>query len=736
MLKIKTVSLIICAVIISLTILFALPVSTMAAGLPFSDNFDSGYANNWVTYGGTWSIANGQYTVGASAGSKAIARYTNFYDFILEADVSASTGGNAGLLFRENYPATGTDSYYGYYVGISPNSQQLVLGKAANNWTQIGIASATIAADTMYHIKVVAIGSNIQVFVSDMNTPKINATDSTYIAGSVGVRTCNADAKFDNVTVKEVFGDSFNSGSAGNWTPYGGTWTVANGQYNVDASAGAKATAENTSFSDLAYEADVTLATGGNAGVIFRASNPAVGADAYTGYYVGISLGTQQVIFGKANNNWTQIAVAAVTITANTQYHIKVIAQGTGIKVYVTDMNAPKISAVDSSYVSGTIGVRTYNSSAKFDNIVVTSIAPAAAIQSGAYYVIKPRCANGTEVLEVQDASTADGGNVREWADNGSAACQLWKVDDMGGGYYKLTNFYSGKVLEVAGSGMDTWTNVQQWSDTGGDNQRWRIEGQGDGYFKLTAKHSNLCLNVHGGLASSANVDQSPDNGTSAQRWQFIRISQPVTGTEVKIMPLGDSITKGTGLPNLPVLGGYRLPLWNSILARGKKVNFVGSSHDAYTTALGDNNHEGHPGWRIDQIDTKINTWMDAYQPKIVMLHIGTNDILQNYDVANAPARLSNLINNICAKLPAGGKLYVAKITPLANTDQNQMVNNYNAQIPGIVQSKQSEGKPVYMVDINSVVSVSDLPDGIHPNAKGYGNMAQAWYSAVINDLN
>src|SRR5215472_7541686 len=92
----------------------------------------------------------------------------------------------------------------------------------------------------------------------------------------------------------------------------------------------------------------------------------------------------------------------------------------------------------------------------------------------------------------------------------------------------------------------------------------------------------------------------------------------------VKVMPLGDSITDGFVVP-----GGYRNGLWQRFTAAGYKVDFVGSLSNG-PASLGDHDHEGHSGWRIDQIDANIVGWLNTQQPHTVLLHIGTNDVLQN----------------------------------------------------------------------------------------------------------
>ena len=161
----------------------------------------------------------------------------------------------------------------------------------------------------------------------------------------------------------------------------------------------------------------------------------------------------------------------------------------------------------------------------------------------------------------------------------------------------------------------------------------------------------------------------------------------------VRVMPLGDSITEGTQVP-----GGYRIGLWQRFSSAGYRVDFVGSQFNGPAT-LGDHDHEGHPGWRIDQIDASIVAWLQAYNPHTVLLHIGTNDILQNYNVSTAPSRLSTLIDHITATVPSA-EVFVAQIIPLANSAQESLVRTFNAAIPGIVASKVSAGKHVHLVDM------------------------------------
>ncbi|MCA1222342.1 SGNH/GDSL hydrolase family protein [Streptomyces sp. 8L] len=192
----------------------------------------------------------------------------------------------------------------------------------------------------------------------------------------------------------------------------------------------------------------------------------------------------------------------------------------------------------------------------------------------------------------------------------------------------------------------------------------------------------------------------------------------------VRIMPLGDSITDGY----TPYPGGYRVNLWQRLGAEGHRIDFVGSQFNG-PAALGDHDHEGHPGWRIDQLDANIVNWLGTSDPRTVLLHIGTNDINQNYDVANAPARLSTLIDHILQQKP-DVELFVAEIITEQGEPHATMVNTFNAAIPGIVASK---GPHVHLVDMHAALTEADLADGVHPKQEGYDKMAAVWDRALAS---
>ncbi len=196
----------------------------------------------------------------------------------------------------------------------------------------------------------------------------------------------------------------------------------------------------------------------------------------------------------------------------------------------------------------------------------------------------------------------------------------------------------------------------------------------------------------------------------------------------VKIMPLGDSLTDGFIVP-----GGYRTELWTRIQSGGYLVDFVGTRSGG-PDSLGDKDHEGYPGRLIEDVAAGVNNSLQTYRPDIVLLMIGVNDMIQNRDVGAAPARLSALIDQIIAQVPETVVL-VATLPPVADSEVNQRILQFNASIPEMVQSKFSRGDWVYLADLHDRVEISDLADGVHPNAAGYARLGQGWYQSLL-DLN
>jgi lysophospholipase L1-like esterase len=192
----------------------------------------------------------------------------------------------------------------------------------------------------------------------------------------------------------------------------------------------------------------------------------------------------------------------------------------------------------------------------------------------------------------------------------------------------------------------------------------------------------------------------------------------------IRVMPLGDSITDGDSIP-----GGYRIELSRALEATGTRIDFVGSLRNG-SPSLDDEDHEGHSGWRIDQIHAAVGVWIRTYQPDVVLLLIGTNDVWSHYRVATAPRRLGALVDRIHA-LRSATKIFVSTIPPFRNATLNRRAVEYNAAARRIVLARVERHRPVWFVDGGGTLTLAELADGVHPNASGYRKLAQAWYAAL-----
>jgi lysophospholipase L1-like esterase len=192
----------------------------------------------------------------------------------------------------------------------------------------------------------------------------------------------------------------------------------------------------------------------------------------------------------------------------------------------------------------------------------------------------------------------------------------------------------------------------------------------------------------------------------------------------LRILPLGDSITVGVGSPGK---NGWRADLQRRLRDAGVAADFVGSQSDG---TIGDLDHEGHGGWTIEQITRIVDQSLEQFQPDVVLLHAGTNNISRSDEPTAAAAKLSALIDRIQAQVP-DADIYVAKIVGTAVASEFAANRAYNALIPAVVQGK---GARVHLVD-QSTVSGLDIYDLHHPNGYGYRKMAYNWYSALRRTL-
>ncbi|MFJ4841029.1 family 43 glycosylhydrolase [Streptomyces sp. NPDC088746] len=211
----------------------------------------------------------------------------------------------------------------------------------------------------------------------------LSETDGNHRALAYDRIHFNEDGTIRPVTMKVK--DNFDDGNAVGWRTYGDAdWSPESGAYSATAASSGSAL-QDTNFSDLIYEADVTLRHGrGEAGLAFRVTQPGTGTEGFHGYYADIS--RNGLVLGKATGDErTPMAKAPLTGAVGKPHRVRIEAIGSSLKVYVDDMAEPKISTTDSGFTSGANGVRATMLSpktgtaapakalARFDNVSIRS---------------------------------------------------------------------------------------------------------------------------------------------------------------------------------------------------------------------------------------------------------------------------------------------------------------------------------------------------------------------------
>lgn len=255
---------------------------------------------------------------------------------------------------------------------------------------------------------------------------------------------------------------------------------------------------------------------------------------------------------------------------------------------------------------------------------------------------------------------------------------------------------------------------------------------------------------------------------------------EPVSAVSdpVKIIAMGDSITHGY----INGDNGYRKYFCYGLQQNGiTDFNMVGPNNNWTDSATYDWNgttitydpaHAGYSGYAIQKIGSRqglqetifdttyVNgdvsgNMMEAYQPDVIMLQIGTNDVL-DAQLTGIGDRLEELVDKLIPYVSGDGQvLYLASIPNIDAIERydwlgayewtygvsyksdpekfvatvQAAVDDYNTIVKNLVAKKQAEGAHIEFSDINSTIEISagDLEDGVHPSEQGYAKMGQYW---------
>jgi len=173
-----------------------------------------GSMQGWQPISGKWSEHSGViFNRNYGRGDMLIAQHSKGTDYRIAADVRfdllfpETEYGDAGLVIRTTDPEQGVDSYQGYYAGIRPNQQTIVLGRASYDWHELRseILVTPIAVGSWYRLELAVKGCKLKVTATpEGNGPptRIEYTDNHCLTdGVAGLRSFYAQASWRNVQI-------------------------------------------------------------------------------------------------------------------------------------------------------------------------------------------------------------------------------------------------------------------------------------------------------------------------------------------------------------------------------------------------------------------------------------------------------------------------------------------------------------------------------------------------------
>ena len=190
----------------------ALFVYRARGGKPDPDRYQT--MQGWQSISGRWNEHNGVFTnANYGRGDMLIAQHSEGANYTIAADIRfdllfpETHYGDAGLVIRTSNPEQGVDSYQGYYAGIRPDAQTIVLGRASYEWHELKAVplAAPASIGSWYHLILAAQNCHLTVTVMPLGSSAVTRLDyddpKCLTSGVAGLRSFYAQASWRNVRI-------------------------------------------------------------------------------------------------------------------------------------------------------------------------------------------------------------------------------------------------------------------------------------------------------------------------------------------------------------------------------------------------------------------------------------------------------------------------------------------------------------------------------------------------------
>lgn len=268
------------------------------------------------------------------------------------------------------------------------------------------------------------------------------------------------------------------------------------------------------------------------------------------------------------------------------------------------------------------------------------------------------------------------------------------------------------------------------------DNDGWGWENNASCIVQIASVAAGPATTVSAAVSAataecSILIQDDNNDGWGWENNQSCKFSEPTQ--PLKIMAVGDSITHGVRGQT-----SYRQPLDAQLTLSGCQFEFVGSQNGNLDQNGFNAAHESYSGHTADHFLTGHNdsagnnrgiaNSMEVFNPDVVMLHIGSNDMRLNQNIDNTLAEIDQIIS-IVHQQNSGAIVFVANLVPWYHPNIQSTVNTLGDKIEAYVA--QLSNPAVRLVDVRSgYTSEMMIFDRIHPNASGDAHIANAYFNA------
>jgi hypothetical protein len=178
--------------------------SQMIFGESFQEPAGASPVRGFRAFGGRWRLQNGEVSVEGGDGPKLVSDRAPFGDGEVGVEVFLADRrpGNAGLIVRVEKPGPGADNFAGYEISLDARANVLRLGRHRHNWELIKDTPCDVPVGRWVSLVVKLTGKTLEVLVEGKPVIKHIDGSRAVLAGTVGLRPWQREAKFRNLWVK------------------------------------------------------------------------------------------------------------------------------------------------------------------------------------------------------------------------------------------------------------------------------------------------------------------------------------------------------------------------------------------------------------------------------------------------------------------------------------------------------------------------------------------------------